>query len=77
MRTSLQSPIEDARGVLARDLPPHLYVVVGYPRRSDGKLLNAAGVLHGGQVIAEYAKQCLPNYQVFDGGSFAVDEDGE
>lgn len=66
MRDSLQSQIEDALGVLARDLPPHLYVVVGYPRRRDGKLLNAAGVLHGGQVIAEYAKQCLPNYQVFD-----------
>ena len=66
MRDSLQSQIEDALGVLARNLPPHLYVVVGYPRRRDGKLLNAAGVLHGGQVIAEYAKQCLPNYQVFD-----------
>ncbi|MBL6902554.1 MAG: NAD+ synthase [Luminiphilus sp.] len=66
MRDSLQSQIEDALGVLARDLPPHLFVVVGYPRRRDGKLLNAAGVLHGGQVIAEYAKQCLPNYQVFD-----------
>ena len=66
MRDSLQSQIEDALGVLARDLPPHIYVVVGYPRRRDGKLLNAAGVLHGGQVIAEYAKQCLPNYQVFD-----------
>ena len=66
MRDSLQGQIEDALGVLARDLPPHLYVVVGYPRRRDGELLNAAGVLHGGQVIAEYAKQCLPNYQVFD-----------
>ena len=66
MRDSLQGQIEDALGVLARDLPPHLYVVVGYPRRRDDKLLNAAGVLHGGQVIAEYAKQCLPNYQVFD-----------
>ncbi len=42
------------------------YLVIGYPRRVDGKLYNMAGVLHRGEVIAEYRKQCLPNYQVFD-----------
>ncbi len=44
----------------------HAYVVLGYPRRRNGKLFNMAGVIHRGDVIAEYAKQCLPNYQVFD-----------
>lgn len=41
-------------------------VVVGYPKRIDGYLYNMAGVLFKGEVLFEYAKQCLPNYQVFD-----------
>ena len=66
MRDSLQAHIEDALTRLASEIPSHLYVVVGYPRRSDGRLFNAAGVLHGGQMVGEYFKQRLPNYQVFD-----------
>ena len=66
MRDSLQAQIEDALTRLASELPSHLYVVVGYPRRSEGRLYNAAGVLHGGQRVGEYFKQRLPNYQVFD-----------
>ena len=66
MRDSFQVQIEDALTRLARELPSHLYVVVGYPRRSEGRLYNAAGVLHGGQRVGEYFKQRLPNYQVFD-----------
>jgi NAD+ synthase (glutamine-hydrolysing) len=42
------------------------YVVIGYPRRQEGVLYNVAGVLHRGEIIAEYRKQELPNYQVFD-----------
>lgn len=42
------------------------YVVVGYPRKQNGKLYNMAGVIYQGKLIYEYAKQCLPNYQVFD-----------
>ena len=66
MRDSLQAQIEDALTRLASEIPSHLYVVVGYPRRGDGRLFNAAGVLHGGQMVGEYFKQRLPNYQVFD-----------
>ena len=40
--------------------------VVGYPRLVDGLLYNMAGVIHRGRIVAEYAKQELPNYQVFD-----------
>ena len=43
-----------------------VYVIIGYPRRHDGRLYNIAGVLHRGEIIAEYRKQELPNYQVFD-----------
>ncbi len=66
MRDSLRAQIEDALTRLSSELPSHLYVVVGYPRRSEGRLYNAAGVLHGGQRVGEYFKQRLPNYQVFD-----------
>ncbi len=41
-------------------------LVIGYPRFRAGKLYNMAGVIQNGKLIAEYAKQCLPNYQVFD-----------
>jgi len=41
-------------------------VVVGYPRRIGKSVFNAAGVIENHQLIAETAKQCLPNYQVFD-----------
>lgn len=41
-------------------------MVVGYPQREDGKLFNKVMVIEQGQVIADYRKQHLPNYQVFD-----------
>ena len=51
---------------LCRELPAELAVVVGYPRRQGDRLFNSAGVLYDGTILAEYDKQCLPNYQVFD-----------
>ena len=41
-------------------------LVLGYPRRQDGRLYNAAGVIREGRVVAEYYKVELPNYSVFD-----------
>ena len=41
-------------------------IVVGYPKKIEGYLFNMAGVIQGNDQIYEYAKQCLPNYQVFD-----------
>lgn len=41
-------------------------LVLGYPRVVAGRVFNMAGVIAGGQLECEYAKQCLPNYQVFD-----------
>lgn len=41
-------------------------IVLGYPGLRAGKLRNLAGVFRNGQCVAEYAKQELPNYQVFD-----------
>ncbi len=41
-------------------------VIIGYPLIVENKRYNMAGVLQDGHWIAEYAKQELPNYQVFD-----------
>ncbi len=43
-----------------------LYLLVGYPLTRGEHLYNVVGVLYQGRWIAEYAKQILPNYQVFD-----------
>lgn len=48
-------------------------IVVGYPKKSLAGLLNMAGVIHKGKLICEYAKQCLPNYQVFDEKRYFVE----
>jgi NAD+ synthase (glutamine-hydrolysing) len=41
-------------------------LVLGYPRRKDTRLYNAAGVIRDGRIVAEYFKAELPNYSVFD-----------
>ena len=43
-----------------------LALVLGYPKAAVGGLFNVAGLVSDGRVIAEYAKQLLPNYSVFD-----------
>lgn len=67
LRPSIQVRVEKALHRLRSELPRDLYVLVGYPRRLDGgALFNAAGLIHNGELIAEYHKQELPNFQVFD-----------
>jgi NAD+ synthase (glutamine-hydrolysing) len=41
-------------------------LLVGYPEYTDGALFNSAAWLRDGARIANYRKQRLPNYQVFD-----------
>ncbi|MCU7937377.1 MAG: NAD+ synthase [Candidatus Thiodiazotropha sp. (ex Dulcina madagascariensis)] len=43
-----------------------IHLIVGYPRRRDGRLYNVAGVWRDGEILAEYEKHHLPNYSVFD-----------
>ncbi len=54
---SLARLAEAARGI---DL------LLGYPEYSGGVLFNAAAWIRDGRLIANYRKQRLPNYQVFD-----------
>lgn len=41
-------------------------IIIGYPKEVRNGLYNAAAVLRDGAVIAEYYKQKIPNYSVFD-----------
>jgi len=41
-------------------------IILGYPRLVDNKRFNAASLIRGGDIIATYHKQYLPNYAVFD-----------
>ena len=66
LRPALAQRVEAVLSRLCEELPGAAWVVVGYPRRQKGALYNAAGVLHGGELVAEYFKRELPNYQVFD-----------
>ena len=50
--------------VLARAAP--LPIVLGYPEQSGSRRYNAAALLEGGEVRANYRKHRLPNYEVFD-----------
>ncbi|MFA5493917.1 MAG: NAD+ synthase [Porticoccaceae bacterium] len=65
LRPSLDGRVDEAIARVA-DASRDILAVVGYPRRRDGVLYNMAGVFRDGELIAEYAKQLLPNYQVFD-----------
>lgn len=66
LRPSIEIRVRAALDTLLADLPPAAWVIVGYPLRRDGELFNAAGVIHGGEIVAEYHKCELPNYRVFD-----------
>lgn len=41
-------------------------IVFGYPERIGDKLFNKSMVIYAGETLADYSKQHLPNYQVFD-----------
>lgn len=65
LRPSLERRVDKALQQL-KDGVQGIALVIGYPRYHNGQLYNMAGVILDGELIFEYAKQCLPNYQVFD-----------
>nr|WP_250647614.1 NAD+ synthase [Sessilibacter corallicola] len=66
LRPSLETRIDNALNDLKSRMPADIAAVVGYPKVVDGNVFNMAGVFLNGNTVTEYAKQCLPNYQVFD-----------
>ncbi len=65
LRPSLQPRVEEALQQIAA-ASHNIAIAVGFPWREQGKLYNCAGVWYQGECLGRYAKQCLPNYQVFD-----------
>ncbi|MGJ8646397.1 MAG: NAD+ synthase [Marinomonas colpomeniae] len=65
LRPSLEPRIESALTKILAEVRD-IYVLIGYPRHIDGELFNCAGVIYQGKILAEYAKQKLPNFLVFD-----------
>lgn len=76
LRPALKPRIEAALARLCAELPPELAVVVGYPKVTSDGVYNAAGIIFAGQIQLEYAKQCLPNYQVFDEKRYFIPGEG-
>lgn len=51
---------------LAKQFPTDVNVVVGHPCEISDQRHNTASVLCNGEIVAQYHKQRLPNYDVFD-----------
>jgi len=66
LRPSIGLRVSQSLATVCAAMKGSAYVVIGYPLMEEGVLYNVAGVLHRGEIIAQYRKQCLPNYQVFD-----------
>ncbi len=43
-----------------------IHCIVSYPKKTKVGLQNAASVFYNGEELGFYAKQCLPNFSVFD-----------
>ncbi len=65
LRDDLYLSLDTALEKLAKH-SPDLNVVIGYPRKKNKNIYNAAGLLYEGEIKTEYFKQELPNYKVFD-----------
>lgn len=65
LRPSLQTRIEAALNEI-KAASAEIAIAVGYPWREQGRLYNCAGFFADGEMLGQYAKQHLPNYQVFD-----------
>ncbi len=65
LRPELTQRVEQALDWLCREISG-VTLILGYPKRVGAVLYNAAGVIRDGCIVAEYRKQELPNYGVFD-----------
>ena len=65
LRPSLKLRIEKALDRI-RAAAIEAYLVIGYPESMQGRVYNSLIVIKGSETLANYRKQCLPNYQVFD-----------
>ena len=65
LRPSLKLRVEKAlQHILQESIDPIL--VIGFPESTGEAVYNSLLIAQQGEVVGEYRKQCLPNYQVFD-----------
>jgi NAD+ synthase (glutamine-hydrolysing) len=65
LREDLLDKTYEAIHLLSKE-KPESFIVIGYPKKEGNSIYNCAGVLRNNSIIAEYRKQELPNYEVFD-----------
>ncbi|MHB8346780.1 MAG: NAD+ synthase [Acidiferrobacterales bacterium] len=65
LRSHLYDQVQAGLDRLCREVRG-IDLVIGYPRRIDGMVFNAASVIRDGARVATYHKHLLPNYSVFD-----------
>jgi len=65
LRDDLLFEVDSAISELSK-VAPETHIIIGYPRKVGQNIYNSAGVLFKNEVLLEYHKQELPNYEVFD-----------
>jgi NAD+ synthase (glutamine-hydrolysing) len=69
LREGFVRACDQAVAELAESVDQNLGVIVGHPTQRDvpeGRVANAASLLHGGMIVSTIHKTLLPNYDVFD-----------
>ena len=64
-RKQLHERVNTALTLICDTVEDHT-VIIGHPALEDGKIYNRLSVITQHQIIAQYDKQQLPNYDVFD-----------
>lgn len=66
LQEDFKAATQKAISRLQEQLPPNMWVLIGSPFYQNQRIFNAALVFHGGAIAQVYAKQALPNNEVFD-----------
>lgn len=64
-RPALYERVNQALDHITKNIK-HTTAIIGYPEKKENHYYNKVAVIQAGKVIANYAKQELPNYTVFD-----------
>ena len=65
LRDDLLSEVDLAILKLSK-ITPSTHIIIGYPKKAGQHIYNSAGVIYKNEILMEYHKQELPNYEVFD-----------
>jgi NAD+ synthetase len=66
LQEDFKATVQKALQILQEQLPKNMWVLIGTPFYQNARIFNAAMVFNAGAVQQIYAKQALPNHEVFD-----------